>query len=199
MDSIIEKSRVIEKNDDEGNIGFYRENRKYFDNFDILTDIETIEEIILIKQKYCEAIERKGYYKELTVIINQIFILLAKIKSKSQKNHHYYERALFYQAIALGRQNKYSASNHIFKELKIIDPGNESYKNWYQSNKKKISNQLFSFCENSIMIITVFTVFFGYDIFGPANTIILILIFVLFIGTFLSTHLLRKKMSKSIN
>lgn len=197
MDSIIEKSRLIDKDYDEEMIKFYRENRVYFDNFNIITDIETIEEIILIKQKYCEAIERKGYYKELTVVLSHIFILLDKIKSKSLKNHQSYERALFYEGIVLARQNKYSVSNHRFKELKIIDPKNESYENWYQSNKKKNSNNIFSLWENIIMIITVFTAFFGHNIFGNTNIIILIIVFVLFVGTFFYTLVLRKKTTKS--
>jgi len=193
MDRIIEKSREINKNYEEEMIGFYNGNRLYFDNYDVITDPETLEEIILIKQKYCEAIERRGYYKELVVILNEIFILLAKIESKSQKVHHYYERALFYQGIVLGRQNKYVASNRIFKDLKIFDPGSESYKDWYQSNKKNNLNNIFSLCENIVMIIMAFEVFFGRDIFGPTNIIIQIIVFVLFIGTFLSTHFLRKK------
>jgi hypothetical protein len=57
MDSIIEKSRKINKNFTENIIEFYRENQSYFDNFDSINEIETIEEIILIKQKYCEALE----------------------------------------------------------------------------------------------------------------------------------------------
>lgn len=197
MDNIIEKSRIINKNYEEEMIAFYLENRMYFDNFDIITDPETIEEIILIKQKYCEAIERRGYYKELVEILSEIFRLLAKIKSKTQKAHHYYERALFYKGIVLGRQSKYSASNRIFKELKIIDPANMSYKDWYQSNKKKYLNEIFGLSENIIMILLAFDAFFGKDIFGPTNIIILIIVFVLFIGTFSSTHFLRKKMNKN--
>jgi len=196
MDSIIEKSRLIDKEYDEELIEFYRENRLYFDNFDIITDRETIEEIILIKQKYCEAIERKGYYKELTVILSEIVILLDKNKSKSRKNHQSNEKALFYEGIVLARRNKYSASNHRFKELKIIDPKNESYENWYKSNKKKIFDNILSLWENIIMIITVFTAFFGHNIFGNTNVIILIIVFVLFVGTFFYKLVLRKKATK---
>ena len=197
MDNIIEKSHVIDKDYDEEIIEFYKENQIYFDNYNIITDIETIEEIIIIKQKYCEAIERKGYYKELTVILRQIFILLAKIKSKSLKNHQSYEKAMFYKGIALGRQNKYSTSNQRFKELKIIDPGNELYDSWYQSNKKKKSDNLLSLLEDIVMIITVFTSLFGYYIFGKITYIILIIVLVLFIVTFLYTRVLRKKTTKN--
>ena len=193
MDSIIEKSRNINKNFTEDIIEFYHENQSDFDNFDNINEIETIEEIILIKQKYCEALESKAHYKELTVVLKHIFILLTKIKSKSQKHDSYYERALFYEGIVLGRQEKYSQSNHRFKELLIIDPINETYKNWYQSNKEKKFENIKSSLEGIVTFITVFITLLGSYIFGKTYTTILIIGFVLFIGTFVYTRVNRKK------
>jgi len=197
MDSIIEKSRNINKNFTEDIIEFYRENQSYFDNFDNTNEIETIEEIILIKQKYCEALESKAHYNELTLILKHLFILLEKIKSKSQRYDNYYERAMFYEGIVFGRQEKYSESNRRFKELIMIDPSNESYKNWYQSNEKKIFDNRLSLSENIVMITTVFTTLFGNYIFGHFNFQIMIFVFVLFIGTFSFTHLYRKRSTKT--
>ena len=197
MDSIIEKSRKIDKDYSEEIIEFYRENQSYFDNFDSISEIETIEEIILIKQKYCEALTSKDHYKEVTLILKQIFILLDKIKINSQKYDSYYERALFYESIVLGRQHKYSESNLKFKELIIIDPKNESYNNWYQSNRKKIFDDRLSLAEDIVMIMTFFITLFGNYIFGHFNFQIMIFVFVLFIGTFSYTHLYRKKNTKT--
>ena len=197
MDSIIEKSRKIDKDYSEEIIEFYRENQSYFDNFDSISEIETIEEIILIKQKYCEALTSKDHYKEVTLILKQIFILLDKIKINSQKYDSYYERALFYEGIVLGRQHKYSESNLKFKELIIIDPKNESYNNWYQSNRKKIFDNRLSLAEDIVMIMTFFITLFGNYIFGHFNFQIMIFVFVLFIGTFSYTHLYRKKNTKT--
>ena len=196
MDSIIEKSRKIDKDYSEEIIEFYRENQSYFDNFDSISEIETIEEIILIKQKYCEALTSKDHYKEVTLILKQIFILLDKIKINSQKYDSYYERALFYEGIVLGRQHKYSESNLKFKELIIIDPKNGSYNNWYQSNRKKIFDDRLSLAEDIVMIMTFFITLFGNYIFGHFNFQIMIFVFVLFIGTFSYTHLYRKKTLK---
>jgi len=195
MDRIIEKSRNINKNNSEDIIEFYLENQSYFDNFDSISETDTIEEIILIKQKYCEALETKAHYKELTVILTQIFILLTKIKSKSEKYDDYYERALFYEGIVLGRQNKYVQSNHKFKELLILDPINETYKNWYQSNKEKNYDNMKSSLEDIVIYITVFTTLLGSYIFGKTYTIILVVGFVLLIGTFVYTRVIRKKIS----
>ena len=197
MDSIIEKSRKIDKDYSEEIIEFYRENQSYFDNFDSISEIETIEEIILIKQKYCEALTSKDHYKEVTLILKQIFILLDKIKINSQKYDSYYERALFYEGIVLGRQHKYSESNLKFKELIIIDPKNGSYNNWYQSNRKKIFDNRLSLAEDIVMIMTFFITLFGNYIFGHFNFQIMIFVFVLFIGTFSYTHLYRKKNTKT--
>ena len=195
MDRIIEKSRNINMNNSEDIIEFYLENQSYFDNFDSISKTDTIEEIISIKQKYCEALETKAHYKELTVILKQIFILLTKIKSKSQKYDNYYERALFYEGIVLGRQNKYVQSNHKFKELLIIDPRNETYKNWFQSNKEKNYDNMKSSLEDIVIYIIVFTTLLGSYIFGNTYRIILIVVFVLFIGTFVYTRVIRKKIS----
>jgi len=195
MDRIIEKSRNINKNNAEDIIEFYLENQSYFDNFDSISETDTIEEIIFIKQKYCEALESKAHYKELTVILKQIFILLTKIKRKSQKYDNYYERALFYEGIVLGRQNKYVQSNHKFKELLIIDPINETYKNWFQSNKEKNYDNMKSSLEDIVIYIIVFTTLLGSYIFGNTYRIILIVVFVLFIGTFVYTRVIRKKIS----
>ena len=196
MDRIIEKSRAIDKDFNEEMIEYYRENQAYFDNFGNISDLDMIEEIILIKQKYCEALESKDHYKELSVILKHIYILLAKIKSKSQKYDFYYERALFYEGIVLGRQRKYTLSNHKFKELQLIDSKNESYNNWFQSNKKNVFDNRLSVCEGSIMMITFFTVLFGKYIFGRYNFHILIVVFLSFIGTFLYSHFYRKRNSK---
>jgi len=190
-----EKSRNINKNNAEDIIEFYLENQSYFDNFDSISETDTIEEIIFIKQKYCEALESKAHYKELTVILKQIFILLTKIKSKSQKYDNYYERALFYEGIVLGRQNKYVQSNHKFKELLIIDPINETYKNWFQSNKEKNYDNMKSSLEDIVIYIIVFTTLLGSYLFGNTYRIILIVVFVLFIGTFVYTRVIRKKIS----
>lgn len=193
MDSIIEKSRNINKNFTEDIIEFYRENQSYFDNFDNINEIETIEEIILIKQKYCEALESKAHYKELSVVLKHIFILLSKIKNKSQKHDSYYERALFYEGIVFGRQEKYSQSNHRFRELLIIDPTNETYKNWYQSNKEKNLDKAKISLEDIVVFIFVFITLLGSYIFGKIYTTILIIGVVLFVGTFVYTRVIRKK------
>ena len=197
MDSIIEKSRNIDKDYSDEMIEFYRENQSYFDNFDINSDIETIEEVILIKQKYCEALESKAHYKELTVILRHIFILLTKIKSKSVKYDLYYERALFYEGIVLGRQNKYSLSNRKFKELILIDPIKDTYNNWYQSNKKKFFDKRLSICEDIVMITTFFTVLFGKYIFGRLYFQILIFVFLIFIVTFTYSCFYKKRNTKT--
>ena len=193
MDSIIEKSLSINMNYTDEIMAFYRENQSYFDNFDNINEVETIEEIILIKQKYCEALESKAHYRELIVVLKHIFILLTKIKSKSQKHDIYYERALFYEGIVLERQKKYSQSNHRFKELLIIDPANDTYKNWYQSNKEKNLDNSKSSIEDIAVFIIVFTSLLGSYIFGKAYTTILLIGFVLYIGTFFYTRVIKKK------
>lgn len=192
MDNIIEKSRNINKDFREDILEFYHENQSYFDSFDNINEIETIEEIILIKQKYCEAIENKAHYKEATVVLKHIFILLTKIKNKSQKYESYFETALFYQGLVLTRQERYSQSNHKFKELLIINPLNETYRSWYQSNKNKIFDRRLSLSKSVVLIATVFTTLFGNYVFVHLNFQITIFVFVLLIATYSFPYLYRK-------
>lgn len=192
MDNIIEKSRNINKDFREDILEFYHENQSYFDSFDNINEIETIEEIILIKQKYCEAIENKAHYKEATVVLKHIFILLTKIKNKSQKYESYFETALFYQGLVLARQERYSQSNHKFKELLIINPLNETYRSWYQSNKNKIFDRRLSLSKSIVLIATVFTTLFGNYVFVHLNFQITIFVFVLLIATYSFPYLYRK-------
>ena len=192
MDSIIEKSRNINMDFTEDIIEFYHENQSYFDSFDNIKEIETIEEIILVKQKYCEALENKAHYKETTVVLKHIFILLTKIKNKSQKYDSYFERALFYQGLVLARQERYSQVNHKFKELLIIDPLNETYRSWYQSNKSKIFDRRLSLSKSIVLIATVFTTLFGNYVFGHLNFQITLFVFVLLIATYSFPYLYRK-------
>lgn len=192
MDSIIEKSYDIDLNDSDEIIKFYTENRLYFDNFEIITDIETIEEIVYIKQKYTEAIERIAHYSDAIIILNHIFILLEKIKDKSINYESNYEKALFYEGVVLGRQEKYSDSNERFKKLIVIDPQNERYKNWYLTNKEWIFKKKFGFLEYILSFVMAITLLFGKQIFGKNIYYVELPIFIIFLCWFFYRFIYRK-------
>jgi len=192
MDSIIEKSYDIDTNDSDEIIKFYTENRLYFDNFEIITDIETIEEIVYIKQKYTEAIERKAHYCDAIIILKHIFILLEKLKDKSLKYESDYERALFYEGVVLGRQEKYSESNERFKKLIVIDPQNERYKNWYLTNKEWIFKKKFGFLEYVLLFVMAITLLFGKKIFGKNLFYVDLPVFIIFLCWLFYTFIYRK-------
>jgi len=145
MKSILEKSYEININNSSEIIQFYEDNKLYFDNYDKITDIEGIEKIILIKQKYCEAIVSKNHFADATTVLTHIFVLLDKLKGNSEEYESYYERALFFDGVILGRKKKYKESNEKFKQLILLDPKNENYQNWIETNKecivgKKLNN-----------------------------------------------------------
>ncbi len=192
MDSIIEKSYDVDLNDSDEIIKFYSENRLYFDNFDIITDIETIEEIIYIKQKYTEAIERKAHYSDARIILEHIFILLEKVKDESLNYKSDYERALFYEGVVLGRQEKYSESNERFKKLIVLDPKNERYQNWYLTNKEWLFKKRFGFWEYILLFVMAITVLFGRQIFGKNLIYVDIPVFVIFLCWFSYSFIYRK-------
>ncbi len=138
MKSVLEKSYDINLNDSSEIIKFYEENKLYFDHYDKITAIEGIEDTILIKLKYCEAIERKNHFTDAAIVLEHIFVLLDKLKGNSEEYEYYYERVLFYDGVILGRQKKYKESNARFKRLIIIDPKNENYQDWLDTNIERI-------------------------------------------------------------
>lgn len=182
MESIKEKLNNIDLNNSAETIEFYNENRSYFDNYDEITDEEAIEDLVFIKLKYCDAIEKKNFYSEAADILEHIHILLDSIKEKSTKYNRYFESALFYEAAILGRQKKYSESNNKIAKLIIIDPENENYKEWFDSNKVNIIDKRLNITSLVIMPMIVFVIFTKSKILGKSYLIIEILLFTVLIS-----------------
>lgn len=193
MNDILEKSYDININNSLEIIKYYEDNKLYFDNYDKISDFESIEEIILIKQKYCEAIERKHHYIEAALVLDHIFILFEKLKGNSEKYEYYYERALFYQGVLLGRKKKYKESNDRFKRLILIDSKNENYRDWFDTNNEHIIIKKLNVVFYPIVVFFGF-VFVTKDKFiGDNHLIIETLLFVILAGILLYQHYIVKK------
>lgn len=203
MRSVLEKSYDINLNDSSEIIKFYEENRLYFDNYDKITDIEGIENIILIKQKYCEAIERKNHFTDAALVLEHIFVLLDKLKGNSDEYEFYYERALFYDGVILGRKKKYKESNTRFKRLIIIDPKNENYHDWFDTNTERIINKKLDILYYIIPVILGLTLITKDKYVGKFYSTIEISLVVIMIGIYIYQRyivsLIREKRRKRTN
>ncbi|MDD2799130.1 MAG: hypothetical protein PHV20_11105 [Bacteroidales bacterium] len=127
----------------------------------------TLEEFILVKHKYCNALDKQKQFNEASILVEQCYKLLDRLKGKSSE---YYlslqENTLFWDGVILGRLKKYSESNEKFEELIVINPNNDVYQKWYYSNKEWISKKKFDFLEYVLLAIMVFNLLFGKQIFG---------------------------------
>ena len=118
-------------------IEFYETNQLYFNNFDLLTDIELIIEVLDIKLTYCKALDSKHRYSKMLPILEQVIVLLPKIK-ESDVYERINERYLFNSGIAYERIKNFKESQKYFDLLIKKYPEDELYKRWYKSNKNAI-------------------------------------------------------------
>jgi len=172
---------------------FYKKRKLYYENLNKAIDKTTIEEFIVVKQRYCEALEKLNRYNEAFIIIEQVYKLLGRLKNKSSKYYNnLYEKTLFCEGLLFARQEKYNESNEIFKKLIDIDPKNERYENWYLTNKEWLSSKRIKVLEYIILAAFVFTIILGDKLFDSNVFLAKIIVFVLFIALFIFKRTYRR-------
>ena len=172
---------------------FYKKHQLYYENLNNAIDKMTIEEFIVVKQRYCEALEKMNRYNEALTLLEQIYKLLDRLKNKKSKYYDtFYEKALFCEGLLLGRQEKYKESNEIFKKLIFIDPENERYENWYLTNKEWLANKKISIYEYFVITMFVITILWGKNIFADNMFIVRLVVFVLFVVLIVIKRFYRK-------
>lgn len=159
MDSQIrqEIENVNWKNNDSV-INFYEKNTVYFDNYDIIKNIDQLIEIADIKLSYIMALDSKRHYTKADKYLKDfqnININLSDTESFERIN----ERYLFACGIIAQRLKKHDESQTYFKKLIKIDPENDLYKEWYESNKDSIfynKSKVIGYIGSALFFICVF-------------------------------------------
>ena len=64
---------------------FYKKHKLYYENLNNAIDKMTIEEFIVVKQRYCEALEKMNRYNEAFILLEQVYKLLDRLKNKKSK------------------------------------------------------------------------------------------------------------------
>ena len=191
MEQISTELYKIDMNNSDEILKFYKKHKLYYENLNKAIDKLTIEEFILVKQKYYIALENQGKYSEAMIVLERVYTLLDRLKNKKSKYYSdFYEKALFYEGLLLGRQEKYAESNVVFKKLIGIDSKNERYKDWYLTNKEWLMKKKFNLIEYLILAAFIVTLFKGDKLFDENIFMVRIIVFVLFIGfyTFKRTY-----------
>lgn len=185
MEQVRTELYKIDMNNSDEILKFYKKHKLYYENLNKAIDKMTIEEFILVKQKYLVALEKQGKYSEASSVLEQVYKLLERLKNKKSKYYsNYYEKALFYEGLLLGRQEKYAESNEIFKKLIGIDSKNERYQNWYLTNKEWLAKKKISIFEYIVMGTFVFTILWGNKIFEDYMFTVRLTVFILFVILF---------------
>ena len=185
MDQIRTELYKIDMNNADEILKFYKKHKAYYENLNKAIDKMTIEEFIVVKQKYCVALEKQKQYNEAFIILAQVDKLLGRLKNKSSEYYSdFYENTLFWEGVVLGRQNKYSESNERFGKLIVIDPKNEKYQNWYLTNKEWIFKKKYNLWEYTLLFILLISVLFGKQIFGKYILYIDLPLFLILVGWF---------------
>ena len=193
MEQIRTELYKIDMNNSDEILKFYKKHKLYYENLNKAIDMMTIEEFILVKQKYCVALEKQGKYSEASNILEQVYKLLDRLKNKKSKYYSdFYERALFYEGLLLGRQEKYAESNEIFKKLIGIDSKNERYENWYLTNKEWLAKKKISIFEYIVIATFLVTIFGGDKLFVDNMFLVRVIVSILFIILFIIKRFYRK-------
>ena len=193
MDNIRTELYKIDMNNTDEILKFYKKHKAYYENLNKAIDKMTIEEFILVKQKYCVALEKQKQYSEVLIVLEQVYKLLERLKNKSSEHYSvFYEKTLFWEGVVLGRQGKYSESNEGFEKLIVIDPKNERYQDWYFTNKDWIFKKKIDFWEYILLFIMLITVLFGKHIFGKYLLYIDLPLFIIFVCWFIYRFIYRK-------
>jgi len=193
MDQIKTEFYKIDMNNTEDILKFYKKHMLYYENLNKAIDKMTIEEFILVKQKYCVALDNKNRYSEGITILEQVYKLLDRLKNKSSDYYNvFYEKTLFWEGILLGRQEKYSESNEIFKKLIVLDPKNEKYVDWYLTNKEWMMSKKITVLEYLFSAAFFITVVWGEKLFEENIFLVKLLVFMLLICLVTFKQLKRK-------
>ena len=193
MDQIKTEFYKIDMNNTEDILKFYKKHMLYYENLNKAIDKMTIEDFILVKQKYCIALDNKNRYSEGITILEQVYKLLDRLKNKSSDYYNvFYEKTLFWEGILLGRQEKYSESNEIFKKLIVLDPKNEKYVDWYLTNKEWMMSKKITVLEYLFSAAFFITVVWGDKLFEENIFLVKLLVFMLLICLVTFKQLKRK-------
>ena len=147
-------------NDYESVIDFYESNQLYFDNKSNFAIISKMEELAQIQISYILALDKKKHYTKASKILRKVDILMEKLKNE-ESFLKLNERYLFASGMIAQRLKNFDDSQYYFLKLVKIDPNNDLYKNWYESNKDWFFNRKTKWIGFIGLALALFVSFFG--------------------------------------
>jgi len=133
----------VDTNNYDAIIRFYENNLLYFDNFQLISDDDSLIEIINIKSHYINALIKKNRHTKALKALENKDLLLDKIKHYDDLYRMQSEIYKFYVGSANGYLKNYKIAINIFEELCECDPDNDMYRDWLvQMRFKQMSKHI---------------------------------------------------------
>jgi len=143
-EKIILDSQNVDWSDQDSVIAFYENNQLYFDNYELLSDQDSIIETIQTKASYVKALTNKRRYKKALHVTDHIKLLLEKVDDNNLKNK-LEEQNQFFIGCLKGYLKAHQEAFIIFKKLTKQDPDNDVYEAWYIHEKTNLFQKRISF------------------------------------------------------
>jgi tetratricopeptide (TPR) repeat protein len=118
-------------------IRFYENNLLYFDNFQLISDEDSLIEIINIKSHYINALIKNNRHTKALKALENRDLLLDRIRQYNDLYRKQSEIYKFYVGSANGYLKNYKVAINIFEELCECDPDNDMYRDWLEQMKFK--------------------------------------------------------------
>ncbi|MBS1546279.1 MAG: hypothetical protein JST38_04505 [Bacteroidetes bacterium] len=117
----------------------YEENIEFFNELLHTGRAEELDYVLPIKLlKYADPLGQSGQYAKALRVLGEVERDLPKLRGRSKWFDQYDESLTFLIAVNLARMKRYADSNSHFQKLLSSNRSNESYENWYRSNKKAL-------------------------------------------------------------
>lgn len=141
IETIREKGRAVDWQNDDAIIVFYESHQLFFKNYNLLKVHDEMIDVIQMKLQYVNSLYAKNRYKKALEIIPHLEDLLINIGSAFEQSEKYKKEVMFLDGALKGNLNQYKESYTIFTKLIKIDPENDLYEKWYISMKVSLLNK----------------------------------------------------------
>ena len=138
IENIRQEGKKVDWQNHDSIIKFYEKNQLIFDNYDLITNEEDIEDIIQMKIRYINSLNAKKRFTKAFNIISHLDKMINKLNENSVIYEKYNMEKLFYYGVLKGNLKDYLKSYSTFSKLVNLDPENDLYKEWHVAMKMEV-------------------------------------------------------------
>lgn len=163
MDLIETQLKNVDWNDWNSIVHFYESNSLYFNNYQIITDQEKVDEFISIKLHYANALYHKSQFEKVLTILDHVIELLSKLTPEHRHYKQADRQAQFLKGMVLSNRKSFKESYPIFKRLTAEDPEHHFYKVWLDHTRLGLFNWIFTWLSYIGLALIIMDLVFDLD------------------------------------